>query len=380
MVAYGADVGELRSLATLFRAKADLLDDDVVVIGAGLRRSPWSGVDADGFRHLWSSQTSQRLRLVASSLRAAAETLDRNATEQDHASRAEGGTSAVPRAEGSPRSGTPPRGGSYGHARDSLDLAAACGDHTVGKEHDAKIPAGWSEVSSNELEKLGIDPELLRSKGGDGFSATLYKSADGRYVLAYAGTELDDPGDLLTHVMSYPLRGVPRQVGRAIEASTLLKTQLEAAGVSAQQISFTGHSLGGELAAASSIATGLKATTFNAAGLNELSIARAAHERLKSGGRIFPPLEAISNVTSYVGTADPLTKAQKQPVLAAFGLSMRPAFGVSKVMETPPARNFEGHELPPLATAIDEMAAKEGHGYYAPAHGGAASPDASVRP
>lgn len=91
MVAYGADVGELRSLATLFRAKADLLDDDVRAIGMRLHGSPWSGVDAEGFRHLWSSQTSVSLRAVAGGLRAAAETLDRNATEQDHASRAEGG-------------------------------------------------------------------------------------------------------------------------------------------------------------------------------------------------------------------------------------------------------------------------------------------------
>ena len=141
------------------------------------------------------------------------------------------------------------RPGKEGLIRDKMDLAGR--PHPRG---DWKEPPGWHEVGPAELRKLGIDPALLEDKR-TGFHATLFRDDNGRYVLSYEGTNFDDlTGDVANDIEG--AAGTSPQVRQAITAATSVKQRLTANGVTAGNFSLTGHSLGGELAAAGSIATG----------------------------------------------------------------------------------------------------------------------------
>ena len=168
------------------------------------------------------------------------------------------------------------RPGKEGLIRDKMDLAGR--PHPRG---DWKEPPGWHEVGPAELRKLGIDPALLEDKR-TGFHATLFRDDNGRYVLSYEGTNVHDfGGDVLTDVKGAV--ATSPQVHQAIQAATTVKQRLMANGVTAGNFSLTGHSLGGELAAAGSIATGAKATTFNAAGLSYTSMRLARESAVHNG-------------------------------------------------------------------------------------------------
>lgn len=204
------------------------------------------------------------------------------------------------------------RPGKEGLIRDKMDLAGR--PHPRG---DWKEPPGWHEVGPAELRKLGIDPALLEDTN-TGFHATLFRDDNGRYVLSYEGTNVRDlKGDVLTDAMGAV--ATSPQVHQAILAATTVKQRLTANGVTAGNFSLTGHSLGGELAAVGSIATGAKATTFNAAGVSFTSMATAMYAA-KTNGYDTNPTNAYARVENYHFTTDPLTFAQT-------ALPLPPAFG-----------------------------------------------------
>ncbi|WP_314769244.1 hypothetical protein [Actinomyces bouchesdurhonensis] len=204
------------------------------------------------------------------------------------------------------------RPGKEGLIRDKMDLAGR--PHPRG---DWKEPPGWHEVGPAELRKLGIDPALLEDTN-TGFHATLFRDDNGRYVLSYEGTNVHDlKGDVLTDAMGAV--ATSPQVHQAILAATTVKQRLTANGVTAGNFSLTGHSLGGELAAVGSIATGAKATTFNAAGVSFTSMATAMYAA-KTNGYDTNPTNAYARVENYHFTTDPLTFAQT-------ALPLPPAFG-----------------------------------------------------
>ena len=199
------------------------------------------------------------------------------------------------------------RPGKEGLIRDKMDLAGR--PHPRG---DWKEPPGWHEVSPAELRSLGIDPKILEDKK-TGFHATLFRDDNGRYVLSYEGTDFKDhAGDVVTDVMG--AGATSAQVHQAIQAATVIKQRLMANGVTAGNFSLTGHSLGGELAAAGSIATGAKATTFNAAGLSYSSM-KLAQESARQHGFFTSAVDARARVENYHFTTDPLTFAQKRSFL-----------------------------------------------------------------
>lgn len=204
------------------------------------------------------------------------------------------------------------RPGKEGLIRDKMDLAGR--PHPRG---DWKEPPGWHEVGPAELRKLGIDPALLEDKS-TGFHATLFRDDNGRYVLSYEGTNFRDlRGDVLTDAMGAV--ATSPQVHQAILAATTVKQRLTANGVTSGNFSLTGHSLGGELAAVGSIATGTKATTFNAAGVSFTSMATAMYAA-KTNGYDTNPANAHARVENYHFITDPLTFAQT-------ALPLPPAFG-----------------------------------------------------
>ena len=204
------------------------------------------------------------------------------------------------------------RPGREGLIRDKMDLAGR--PHPRG---DWKEPPGWHEVGPAELRKLGIDPALLDDTN-TGFHATLFRDDNGRYVLSYTGTDFGDlKGDVINDIEG--AAGISPQVRQAIAAATTVKERLMSQGVTDGNFSLTGHSLGGELAAAGSIATGAKATTFDAAGLSYSSIQKAMNIA-RQNGHYTSEIDARARVENYHFTTDILTNAQTiLPLPRAYG-------------------------------------------------------------
>ncbi|EJN52924.1 hypothetical protein HMPREF1138_1519 [Actinomyces sp. ICM58] len=199
------------------------------------------------------------------------------------------------------------RPGKEGLIRDKMDLAGR--PHPRG---DWKEPPGWHEVRPAELRKLGIDPTILEDKK-TGFHATLFRDDNGRYVLSYEGTNFSDlRGDVRNDAMG--AGATSEQVHQAIQSATVIKQRLMANGVTAGNFSLAGHSLGGELAAAGSIATGSKATTFNAAGLSYTSMTLARESAIQNGF-FTSDVDARARVENYHFTTDPLTLLQRRSSL-----------------------------------------------------------------
>lgn len=79
---YGADVEQLRALATQFDRSADRLDVDRMSVGNEIRVKAWVGPVAVRFRAQWDSDLSRRLHDAAERLRGAALSLRANADDQ----------------------------------------------------------------------------------------------------------------------------------------------------------------------------------------------------------------------------------------------------------------------------------------------------------
>ncbi len=307
MASVGADVEQLRALAQLFGDKATSLEDVVSSINGQLHSAGWVGEDADSFKADWDSNLTALVRNVVDSLRERNTNLNQQADEQEKASAVNGAAgaanaagSAAKAANGSsgsdPYNGKP-REGEEGRDADYARLAQAA------YEEGDPIPDGWRKVDADELKKLGIDPSELDT--ANGMQATIYQNADGKYVLAFRGTEpsrqaaLDIANDIAGGVATSP------QVLDAINVSTKL-----AKAVGRENVDFTGHSLGGELASAGALATGGKAVTFNAAGLSVTSETIARANCINNFGfNAQAPMDG-SNVKAYCYAYDPLNGGQ----------------------------------------------------------------------
>ena len=306
MASVGADVEQLRALAQLFGDKATSLEDVVSSINGQLHSAGWVGEDADTFKADWDSNLTALVRNVVDSLRERNTNLNQQADEQEKASAVNGSAStagagsaakAANGGSGSDPYNGKPREGEAGRDADYARLAQAA------YETGDPIPDGWRKVDAEELKKLGIDPSELDT--ANGMQATIYQNADGKYVLAFRGTEpsrqpaLDIANDIEGGVSTSP------QVLEAINLSTKL-----AKAVGRENVDFTGHSLGGELASAGALATGGKAVTFNAAGLSVTSETIARANCINNFGfNAQAPMDG-SNVKAYCYAYDPLNGGQ----------------------------------------------------------------------
>ena len=307
MASVGADVEQLRTLAQLFGDKATSLEDVVSSINGQLHSAGWVGEDADTFKADRDSNLTALVRNVVDALRERNTSLNQQADEQEKASAvngAAGGAKAVGGAAKAANGGSgsdpyngKPREGEEGRDADYARLAQAA------YEEGDPIPDGWRKVDAEELKKLGIDPSELDT--ANGMQATIYQNADGKYVLAFRGTEpsrqpaLDIANDIEGGVSTSP------QVLEAINLSTKL-----AKAVGRENVDFTGHSLGGELASAGALATGGKAVTFNAAGLSVTSETIARANCINNFGfNAQAPMDG-SNVKAYCYAYDPLNGGQ----------------------------------------------------------------------
>ena len=358
MASVGADVEQLRTLAQLFGDKATSLEDVVSSINGQLHSAGWVGEDADTFKADWDSNLTALVRNVVDSLRERNTSLNQQADEQEKASAvngAAGGAKAVGGAAKAANGGSgsdpyngKPREGEEGRDADYARLAQAA------YEEGDPIPDGWRKVDAEELKKLGIDPSELDT--ANGMQATIYQNADGKYVLAFRGTEpsrqpaLDIANDIAGGTITSP------QVLEAINVSTKL-----AKAVGRENVDFTGHSLGGELASAGALATGGKAVTFNAAGLSATSEALARGNCLNNFGfNAQAPMDG-SNVKAYCYAYDPLNGAQDMAhdsgLLGKMDLIAPRAYGERHIIPASEGANpldaGYNHEMARLYGALD---------------------------
>jgi len=305
----GADVEQLRALAQLFGDKATSLEDVVNTINGQLHSAGWVGEDADAFKSDWDSNLSVLVRNVVDSLRERNTSLNQQADEQEKASAVNGSISGAKGVGSIAKSGSggsgsdpyngKPREGEAGRDADYARLAQAA------YETGDPIPDGWRKVDAEELKKLGIDPSELDTESG--MQASVYQNADGKYVLAFRGTELGLTVEGAKDVGNDILGGTVTsfQVNDAISLSTKL-----AKAVGRENVDFTGHSLGGELASAAALATGGAAVTFNAAGLSDTSQALARGKCIDNFGYDAQAPKDGSNVKAYSFVLDPLNGVQ----------------------------------------------------------------------
>ena len=309
MASVGADVEQLRALAQLFGDKATSLEDVVNSINGQLHSAGWVGEDADAFKSDWDSNLTVLMRNVVDSLRERNTSLNQQADEQEKASAVNGSISGAKGVGSIAKSGSggsgsdpyngKPREGEAGRDADYARLAQAA------YETGDPIPDGWRKVDAEELKKLGIDPSELDTESG--MQASVYQNADGKYVLAFRGTELGLTVEGAKDVGNDILGGTVTsfQVNDAISLSTKL-----AKAVGRENVDFTGHSLGGELASAAALATGGAAVTFNAAGLSDTSQALARGKCIDNFGYDAQAPKDGSNVKAYSFVLDPLNGVQ----------------------------------------------------------------------
>lgn len=124
---------------------------------------------------------------------------------------------------------------------------------------------------TGELEKLGLSSNiislLLTDNTNDGFNGALYREyMTGKYVLTFAGTQGGSLADWANNIAQAFGEDAPQYdhamaIGKALSSPSVT-------GLTASNTYITGHSLGGGLASAASMASGFHAYTFNAAGLH----------------------------------------------------------------------------------------------------------------
>lgn len=130
------------------------------------------------------------------------------------------------------------------------------------------IPAGWTIASPQQLAAIGLTENMLSSPQSE-FRAEVYARDIGgqpSYVVAFRGSQsASDWGANIKQGIG--LR--TDHYNRALEIGERLIVPEGA------RVTLTGHSLGGGLASAASLAAELPATTFNAAGLSDRTLGQA---------------------------------------------------------------------------------------------------------
>ncbi|MBZ0328735.1 type VI secretion system tip protein VgrG [Halomonas sp. ANAO-440] len=166
---------------------------------------------------------------------------------------------------------------------------------------DQPAPTGWADISQDEelLADMDLDPRQLQPVDSN-FGAGFYAPNPAIYgdslelALAFKGTNFSVTEDIKNN-LAQGMNINAEYYERAVSLGNSLKE-------SGAKIHITGHSLGGGLASAASRASGLSATTFNAAGLHPKTVERY-------GGTLHKP--AIENIQAFRINGDILTSLQE---------------------------------------------------------------------
>ncbi len=129
---YGADIGELRALAQSLTTGSESLETTRSTLDATVSGARWAGPDGDELRGRWSAELGPALVAAATTLRDAADTVRKNADQQETASSdGAGGAPGGPGGGGPGGSGVGP-GGGPGTGTAATDDAAGGSDEGSG--------------------------------------------------------------------------------------------------------------------------------------------------------------------------------------------------------------------------------------------------------
>lgn len=134
---FGADIDQLRTLATLFDDRSQHLSAAVDTIGGSVEQVPWFGPSSEQFREEWEGSHAPALRDAAASLLRGADRLRTNADDQEATSADLGGGGGYP-APGLPWPGNP-----FGGAEASGTGTAEDGGGWGDLLNDLVGEAGW---------------------------------------------------------------------------------------------------------------------------------------------------------------------------------------------------------------------------------------------
>lgn len=183
------------------------------------------------------------------------------------------------------------------HDREVLALSRAIAP-------DDPVPEGWTRATDAQLAQYGISEADLRPTGDDtGFRAELFIPDPAVYgpdavpVLQFEGTNFGDLADVNADV-AQAMGNDEAFYNQAIDIATRVNQH------SGGNVIFSGHSLGGGLATAASLATGARAVVSNPAGVHPDTVADALADR----GLAFE--DADGNITTYAVDGDLLTELQ----------------------------------------------------------------------
>jgi hypothetical protein len=157
-------------------------------------------------------------------------------------------------------------------------------------------PPGYRVASSADLQAIGLNANDLA--GNSGFRARVYVNGSGanaEYVVSFRGTQ--SSGDWATNARQ-ALGANTDHYQRALQIGD------KVARSGNDNVTFTGHSLGGGLASAAAVASGRDAVTFNAAGLSDATIRSANTIRSSAGAG------SAGNVDAYFVRGDILSGLQ----------------------------------------------------------------------
>ena len=136
----------------------------------------------------------------------------------------------------------------------SYEEYARISAHVYGGGGRPPLPTGWTPV-------FGTDERPLEIAGDSGYYGAIFRNAStGEYVLASRGTEITDPGDRRA-VWELATSRVPQ--AQLEDAQRLVSLAIES-GVPRDQLTYTGHSLGGSIGQLLSTDDMRPAVTFNA--------------------------------------------------------------------------------------------------------------------
>jgi len=212
--------------------------------------------------------------------------------------------------------------------------AAAMAAHVYGDKKNGILIGGW-KVSDRKFE--GVQLENQKS----GFKSQIYeRTVDGKteYTYATAGTEADW-GDVGADVKQ-PL-GLSTQY--SLSASNAQKINEQ---VGDSELTFTGHSLGGGLAALNANLTGNEAITFNAAGVGKLT-KYANGSKLDGGwfGGFRAAFRTEGLINAYIMRTDPLNTVQNNNT-TGLGLIMPDVNGKRHyITPTTAGSVYNGHSM-----------------------------------
>ncbi|MGP5231769.1 hypothetical protein, partial [Psychrobacter celer] len=176
-------------------------------------------------------------------------------------------------------------------------------------KNDSKGISGYPRLGKDEIRRLGLNSGLFNTeKDQSGFYAAMYKNEkNGGYAVAMRGTEISERNDIIADAA----QGIGLSNAQYDKAYELAQELDKNSNINKSNMTITGHSLGGGLAATAGSITGYPTYTFNAAGVHKNTLNKYGITNAQT-----------KHIQAYNTKNDPLNKAQdnRGKVMSGAGL------------------------------------------------------------